>query len=180
MFKKENLTIPNFLSLSRIVFLPLLYYFVFKEMRLAFLIGYITLGLTDFFDGIIARRFNQESPIGSMMDSLGDIPFYLSTAYFIYKLHPHILRSPNMLLLILGISIVALSFIISLVKFKKPIMMHTIIMRLPSFLVFFLIIFAHFFDATYFLSVILIIYSIGFIEEIIIFFKYHNCFIIWH
>ena len=172
MFKKENLTVPNFLSLSRIVFLPLLYYFAIKDMRLAFQIGYITLALTDFFDGIIARRFNQKSPIGSQMDSIADVPFYISTAYFIYKLYPEILRSPNTLLLIIGLSTVALSFIISIIKFKKPIMMHTTIMRLPSLLVFFLIGFAYYFDMTYFLSAVLLIYSIGFLEEIIIFLKY--------
>lgn len=172
MFKKENLTVPNFLSLSRLVFLPLLYYFAIKEMRLTFLIAYIILALTDFFDGLIARKFNQTSPIGSKMDSLADVPFYISTAFFVYVLHPNILRFPNMHLLIIALSIIALSFVISAILFKKPIMMHTTIMRLPSFLAFFLVIFSHFFDTTYFLSLILIIYCVGFLEEIIIFFKY--------
>lgn len=171
MFKKENLTVPNFLSLSRIVFLPILYIFAIKELRLAFLIAYIILGLTDFFDGIIARRFNQKSPIGSQMDSIADAPFYISTAYFIYKLYPDYI-APNMTLLIIGLSVVALSFIISAVLFKKPVMMHTSIMRLPSLLVFFFIVFSYFMNTTYFLSAILIIYIIGFLEEIIIFFKF--------
>lgn len=172
MFKKENLTIPNFLSLSRIVFLPILYYFTIKDMRLAFLIAYIILALTDFFDGLIARKFNQTSPIGTQMDSIADVPFYISTAYFIYKLYPEILRTPNTLLLIIGLSVVALSFIISLIMFKKPVMMHTSIMRLPSLLVFFLMVMSYFFDTTYFLSAVLIIYILGFLEEIVIFFKY--------
>ena len=183
MFKKENLTIPNLLSLCRLVFLPLLYYYANNNMRNAFLIGYLLLSLTDYLDGIIARRFNQTSPIGSFMDSIADIPFYISTAYFIcfslvsymqfiYKLYPNILRSPNGLLLIIGLSTVALSFIVSLILFKKPVMMHTTIMRFPSFLVFFLIIISHFYDGTYFLSATLIIYIIGFAEEIIIFLKY--------
>jgi len=172
MFKKENLTIPNFLSLSRLVFLPVLYYFANTEMRLNFLIAYIILASTDFFDGLIARKFNQTSPIGTTMDTIADVPFYISTAYFIYKLHPEILRSPNMLLLIIGLSIVALSFLLSLIMFKKPIMMHTSFMRLPALLVFFLIILSYFFDTTYFLSGILIIYSLSFLEEIIIFIIY--------
>lgn len=170
--KKENLTIPNLLSLSRLVFLPVLYYLAIKEMRLAFLIAYVILASTDFFDGLIARKFNQTSPIGTMMDSLADVPFYISTAFFIYRLHPRILETPNGLLLIIGLSIVGLSFLVSIIKFRKPIMMHTSIMRLPSLLVFFLIIFSHFFDTTYFLSLILMIYSLGFLEEIIIFLVY--------
>ncbi len=172
MIKKENLTIPNLLSLSRLVFLPLLFYYAINEMRLAFLIAYIIIASTDFFDGLIARKFNQTSPIGTTMDTIADVPFYISTSYFIYKLHPEILRSPNMLLLTIGLSIVGLSFILSTIMFKKPIMMHTSIMRLPAVLVFLLMIFSYFFDTANFLSAILIIYSIGFLEEIIIFIIY--------
>ncbi len=172
MFKKENLTIPNFLSLSRVIFLPLLFVFAIKDRRLAFLITYIILSLTDYFDGKIARRFkNQKSPIGSQMDSTADAFFYISTAYFIYKLYPNYL-APNMTLLIIGLSTVAISIIISLILFKKPVMMHTTIMRLPSLLVFFFMVLSYFINTTYFLSAILIIYIIGFIEEIVIFFKY--------
>lgn len=172
MIKKENMTIPNLLSLSRLVFLPILFYYAMNEMRLAFLIAYTLLASTDFFDGLIARKFNQLSPLGTTMDTIADVPFYISTAFFIYKLHPEILRSPNMLLLTIGLSIVGLSFIISILMFKKPIMMHTSIMRLPAVLVFFLIIFSYFFDTANFLSAILIIYCIGFMEEIIIFIIY--------
>ena len=171
MFKKENRTIPNFLSLSRVVFLPLLFIFAIKDMRTTFLLTYIVLASTDFFDGQIARRFNQKSPIGSQMDSFADVFFYISTAYFIYKLYPTYL-APNMTLLIVGLSVVAVSFIISLILFKKPVMMHTSIMRLPSLLVFFFMVLSYFFNTTYFLSAILIVYIIGFLEEIIIFFKY--------
>jgi len=88
MFKKENLNVPNFLSLSRIVFLPLLFVFVIKDMRLTFLIGFIILGSTDYFDGLIARKFNQKTELGKSLDSIADIFFYVSSAYFIYKLYP--------------------------------------------------------------------------------------------
>jgi phosphatidylglycerophosphate synthase len=171
MFKKENQTIPNYLSLSRIVLLPILFVFAILEMRLAFFIAYILIASTDFFDGLIARRFNQKSPIGSQMDSIADVPFYISTAYFIYKLYPQYLK-PNMTLLFVGLAVVAISFLISVIMFKKPFMMHTSIMRLPSLLVFFFMVFSYFFDTTYFLSAILIIYIIGFLEEILIFFVY--------
>ena len=168
---KDNLTIPNFLSISRIIFRPLLYYFVFKDMRLAFFIAFIIIASTDWFDGQIARRFNQKSPWGTELDSIADIFFIISTAYFIYRLSPEYL-APNMPLLIIGLSIVALSFIISTILFKKPVMMHTTVMRLPTVLVFIFMILSYFMNTTYFLSAILIVYIIGFLEEILIFFKY--------
>ena len=171
MFKKENITVPNFLSLSRIIFLPLLYVFALKDMRLAFVITFAIIGSTDWFDGQIARRFNQKSPIGTEMDSIADIFFVFSTAFFIYKLYPQYLE-PNMVLLIVGISIVVISFTLSFILFKKPILMHTTILRLPTLLLFFFIILSYFFNTTYFLSAILVVYIVGFLEEIIIFIKY--------
>ena len=66
MSDNKYITIPNFLSVSRFLFLPILFIFVAREMNIAFLIGYIILGSTDFFDGKIARRFNQKTDIGKL------------------------------------------------------------------------------------------------------------------
>ena len=171
MFKKENRTVPNFLSLSRVVFLPLLFFYVIKDMRLAFLIGYIVLGATDFFDGLIARAFNQKTEIGKTLDSIADMFFYLSSAYFIYKLYPAYLL-PNRGLLIAFLAVFVLSFVVSGIWCKKPIMMHTKLLKLNALLVYILIIVSFFANTTGFISAILILYFIGFVEEIIIFIKY--------
>jgi cardiolipin synthase len=141
------------------------------DMTAAFIISYIILGSTDFFDGLIARRFNQTSEIGKALDSIADLPFYISSAYFLYRLFPEYLE-PNQLLLLLFFGLLFLSFIVSAILCKKPIMMHTTLLRLNGVLVYALIIFSFFFNTTLFVSAILIIYFIGFTEEIIIFIKY--------
>lgn len=171
MFKREYLTIPNFLSVSRFLFLPILYIFVLSDMRMAFLVGYVILGSTDFFDGFIARKFNMKTDIGKALDSIADLFFYISSAYFLGKLYPEYLV-PNKLLLIIFFSLLFLSFVVSAIKCKKPIMMHTSLLRLNGVLVFLLLISSYFFDTTYFVTAILIIYFVGFTEEIIIFIKY--------
>lgn len=173
MFKKENITIPNILSVSRFIFLPLLFYFVIKDFRLAFLIGFIILGLTDYFDGLIARYLNQTSELGTKLDSFADIFFYVSSAYFMAKLYPEYL-DPNKTMLFIFFGILALSFIISAIKLKQPMMLHTIILKLNGILVFLLIIISHFFDTTILVTVILSIYFVGFTESIIIFLKYNE------
>jgi CDP-diacylglycerol--glycerol-3-phosphate 3-phosphatidyltransferase len=169
--KKEFINAPNILSLSRLVFLPILFVLIEKNMPLPFLVGYIILGSTDFFDGLIARRFNQKTDIGKSLDSFADIFFYVSTAWFIHRLYPAYLE-PNSLILIFFFSLFFLSFLISGIFCKKPIMMHTFLLKLNGVLVYFLVILSYFFDTTWFISVILIIYLIGFTEEIIIFIKY--------
>lgn len=171
MFKKENVTVPNILSLSRLVFLPLLFVFAIKDMRLAFLISFIILGSTDFFDGLIARMLNQKTDLGKTLDSFADIFFYLSSAYFLYRLYPQYLE-PNHTMLYIFFGVLAFSFVISAIKCKKPILMHTYLLKLPGILVYFLIILSYFVDTTWFITAILIIYFVAFAEEIIIFIKY--------
>jgi len=171
MFKKENLTIPNALSVSRFLFLPILYIFIQNDMTIAFLIGYIILGSTDYFDGLIARKFNQKTEIGKALDSIADLFFYISSAYFLAKLYPQYLE-PNKTLLIMFFSLLVLSFIVSAIICKKPIMMHTSLLRLNGVLVYLLIVSSYFVNTTYFVTAILIIYFVAFIEEIIIFIKY--------
>ncbi|MCK5128311.1 MAG: CDP-alcohol phosphatidyltransferase family protein, partial [Clostridiales bacterium] len=162
MFKKENLTVPNFLSLSRVIFIPLLLYFVHNEMRLAFMIAYLVIASTDFFDGQIARRFNQKSEIGKEMDSYCDLIFYLSTAYYIYKLYPQQII-PNLPLLYVLIGVIVLSLIISFIKIKKPVMMHTWMLKLPSGLCFLYVLFSYFYDTPIALTIVLAVYMLGFI-----------------
>lgn len=171
--KREYVNVPNALSLSRVVFLPLLFLFVIWDMRFAFLIGYILVGSTDFFDGLIARRFNQKTEIGKALDSIADIFFYVSTAWFIYKLYPAYL-TPNSTLLIVFFSLFFLSFVVSGIWCKKPIMMHTFLLKLNGVLVYLLVILSYFFNTTSFITVILVIYIIGFIEEMIIFIRFGN------
>jgi len=169
--KKEYINVPNALTLSRILFLPLLYLFIIRDMRLSFLVGFVLIGSTDFFDGLIARKFNLVTDIGKSFDSIADLFFYISSAWFLYKLYYEYLE-PNSLLLMVFFLLLALSFIISTIFTKKPIMMHTSLLRLNGVLVYILIIFSFFMNTTYFVTTILVIYLLAFTEEIIIFIKY--------
>lgn len=168
---RKHLTLPNALSVSRAVFLPLLYYFVLKDMSTAFLVSYILIGSTDFFDGFLARRLNMTSELGKTLDSVADIFFYVSTAWFVHRLFPHYL-GPNNTLMIAFFSIFILSFVVSWVRCGKPIMMHTFLLKLNRVLVYLLVVTSFFVDTTGFIALIFAIYLLGFTEEIIIFLKY--------
>jgi phosphatidylglycerophosphate synthase len=171
MTRSEYLTVPNGLSISRIVFLPLLYFFALKGMELQFMIAYAIVGSTDFFDGLVARRFNQKTTIGKALDSIADLPFYVSSAYFLYKLYPQFIK-PNSTLLIIFFSLLGLSFVVSAIKCKKPIMMHTFLLKLNGVLVYFCVIASYIFNTTLFIAGILFIYFVAFSEEIMIFIKH--------
>jgi len=161
-------TIPNGLSLSRLVLLPLLYVFALRDMEVAFVVSYAVLGATDWFDGLAARWLNQRTELGKALDSIVDIPFYLSSAYFMARLYPQYLR-PNMILLYVFFGVFGLSFVVSAIRCGKPIMMHTFLLKLNGVLVYLLVILSTFVNTTIFIAVILAIYYLGFAEEILIF-----------
>ncbi len=65
-------TIPNVLSMLRIIAIPFfVYFFVTKKYLIAVLVIFIS-GLTDLFDGKIARKFNQISKLGKLLDPAAD------------------------------------------------------------------------------------------------------------
>jgi cardiolipin synthase len=71
---KDNIyTIPNALSLSRILISPVTAYTVISGQHTLALALFGIAGITDFLDGQIARRFpSQRSLLGSIIDPIGD------------------------------------------------------------------------------------------------------------
>lgn len=70
--RNQNLTIPNALSVLRVLVVPFFAYFFLKgDLPLA--AGVLVLsGLSDLFDGVIARKFNQITELGKILDPLAD------------------------------------------------------------------------------------------------------------
>lgn len=168
-----RLTIPNLLSASRIVLLPILFILLFFGHNQLFLVAYILIGSTDFFDGIAARKLNQVSHFGKELDSLADLFFYISSAYFLNFLYPEVIAA-NSVYLIVFFSLLGFSFILSAILFRRPVMMHTIILRWNAVLVCAAVVGSFFFDVTLFVRLVALIYIVGFLEEIAIFLFYGN------
>ena len=65
-------TVPNLLSFIRILLIPVFAYLFYKG-ELIWAVAVLALsGLSDFFDGKIARRFNQISELGKILDPIAD------------------------------------------------------------------------------------------------------------
>lgn len=74
IFKRQQiLTIPNMLSIFRILLLPfLIWQYCFEENYVASVIILLASGLSDIADGIIARRYNMVSDFGKIIDPIAD------------------------------------------------------------------------------------------------------------
>lgn len=69
---KQLFLIPNILTFSRIILIfPSIYFLEKSEFLLAGLLVIVLL-LTDFFDGFLARKLNQTSYLGAILDPVAD------------------------------------------------------------------------------------------------------------
>ena len=66
------MNIPNFLSLSRIILVPVIVIFLIHESYTKALIAFTVAGLTDVFDGTLARILNRQTKLGSFLDPIAD------------------------------------------------------------------------------------------------------------
>lgn len=72
-FKKADLfTIPNILGYFRILLLPVIGVAVVKDWYVVKVMLLAISGLTDFLDGKIARKFNQVTELGKVLDPIAD------------------------------------------------------------------------------------------------------------
>lgn len=80
---------PNHLTLARILLLPipcLLLLLDFLGAKMLALISLIFLALTDYFDGIIARRYKKISSLGAKLDPIADKIFVITMFLLFYHL----------------------------------------------------------------------------------------------
>ncbi len=65
-------TVPNVLSFIRLLLVPVFFVFVVTDHDFLALILLIVSSITDFVDGQIARRFNQVTRLGQLLDPAAD------------------------------------------------------------------------------------------------------------
>lgn len=71
-WRKEIQTIPNLLLIFRILLLPIYLYFVLRQSFYVAGTIIVVSGLSDYLDGVIARRYNQVTDLGKVLDPFAD------------------------------------------------------------------------------------------------------------
>ena len=66
------ITVPNLLTVFRMVLIPVFVSLLFYQRFVLALAVFISAGVTDGLDGLLARRFNQKSQLGTILDPIAD------------------------------------------------------------------------------------------------------------
>ncbi|KAK2749462.1 hypothetical protein FQN57_006396 [Myotisia sp. PD_48] len=73
MSTHENIyTIPNILTFSRLVAAPMVGYFILNSNHVLALSFFAYAAITDLIDGYIARKYNQQTVVGTVIDPMAD------------------------------------------------------------------------------------------------------------
>lgn len=73
------LTVPNIISFARLLLVPVVLVLILQGRDIAAVVVLVGAGASDWFDGVIARRFNQTSNLGRFLDPSADRLFIAVT-----------------------------------------------------------------------------------------------------
>jgi cardiolipin synthase len=75
----EVVNVPNLLSFLRILLVPVFLWLLLNQLFLAAIAVLAFAGLTDFLDGFLARKLNQTTKLGKMLDPVADRLYIFAT-----------------------------------------------------------------------------------------------------
>src|SRR6267154_864259 len=78
-------TLPNVLTIFRMALIPIFVSLLFYQKFVLALTVFVVAGVTDGLDGLLARRFNQQSHLGTILDPIAD-KLMLVTAFVVLSM----------------------------------------------------------------------------------------------
>ena len=96
-------TIPNLLTLGRILTIPFFLVASFRGLYTAAFVLFVSAAVTDIIDGTIARALDQRSHLGAYLDPIADKAMMIC-GYLFYTLNAHVgIRLPEWLTVVIFI-----------------------------------------------------------------------------
>lgn len=154
----------NALTTLRIIlsiFLPFL-----PPLQTAFMLVYAVCGITDIFDGFVARKTHTQSKLGAKLDSLAD--FTLAAA-MITSLYPVVKLPAGIIVWILVIACIRFAAAgVALSKYKTVASLHTYANKMTGLLIFLIPFFMPVITTTLLIWILCGIATLSAIEELLI------------
>jgi CDP-diacylglycerol--glycerol-3-phosphate 3-phosphatidyltransferase len=120
----DMFTIPNLLSLLRLVLTPVLLVLAWQGQEQLFLWVIACSLVSDVLDGLLARLLNQHTVLGVHLDSWADLSVYLATPLCVWWLWPEVVRQEAAWVLLVVVGYV-LPIPFGLLKYRRLTAYHT-------------------------------------------------------
>jgi cardiolipin synthase len=75
------LTVASYITLVRLFLTPVVVYYIWQQQWLMAIFIFLFAAATDLLDGLVARRFNQQSTLGQLLDPIADKCLIMGTLY---------------------------------------------------------------------------------------------------
>lgn len=156
--------LANYISISRI-FLSVFLLFT-QPLSLWFFLILIVCGISDFFDGYVARTYGLKSNFGAVLDSFADVIFFFC---FLISLLSVLNLSYFMILWIICIFLIKLiSLVIGFIKFHKFTFIHTYLNKITGAYLILLPFILLLFKSNLILVILWVVATFAALEELII------------
>jgi phosphatidylglycerophosphate synthase len=117
-------SIPMGLTVLRLLLAPVLVWLVYANAPgIAFAVVIAVAFVSDYFDGVIARRVGVASAELRHFDSRADLVFYATASWAVWRIHPEVVRAIAIpALIVVGLDVIRHVF--DFVKFGKDVAYH--------------------------------------------------------
>ena len=159
-------SIPNLITMVRII--GSLCLFFVKPLSTSFYIIYTISGLSDAVDGFVARKTNSISELGSKLDSIADLTFYIVMIMRIFPMLWEKLPFWMWYMVIAAVIMRISSYSIAAIKFHKFSSLHTLLNKSAGLLIFFVPYFINLGMLSPYCTIICIIGIVSSLEELVI------------
>jgi len=121
---RERLTLATVVTLCRMAFLPVLWWWAFEGRVRWVGLGVMGSFLSDILDGQLARRMNQVTKLGSQLDSIADALLLASSVVWLFMFRPVVLEPPYSVVAVVGIATWLLRMAAGVVRLRRFLNLH--------------------------------------------------------
>jgi CDP-diacylglycerol--glycerol-3-phosphate 3-phosphatidyltransferase len=160
--------IPNLISFSRIISVPVLIGLALQERAEPFKWLLLAALLSDILDGLIARTFSLASTLGATLDSIGDSLLMIAAAVGVWIFHPDFIREYGLtVVLVLGLWL--LEMVVSFWRYGRLSSFHAYSVRVGAYLlgIFVMVLFIWGFNTWLFYATV-VVNVFGYLEEFVL------------
>lgn len=165
--QKMKIGVACFISLTRIILSPFIYFFLSTNNRVLLIYAIIIGGLTDLLDGFVARKLKETSDFGAKVDSFADFTYYFSFVAWFFKEY-FALYPAHFYTVILPIMLIVLAYFITFIRFGKFASFHLYSMKTSAVLGYFTVVYSAFFGINLLLvDFCLLVWSVASLETFV-------------